>query len=93
MAAYFLMKVEKLCYFHCFPKHLPENQKRGPRSHMLRVRIFQVEVVMAHVLETGVLCPVRRHGPGACRAGLLAVGSCGHADYWAQEMSDRRAGL
>lgn len=24
---------------------------------MLRVRIFQVEVVMAHILETSVLCP------------------------------------
>lgn len=80
------MKVEKLCYFHCFPKHLRENQKRGPCSHMLRVRIFQVEVVMAHVLKP--VSSVR-----SLQGWALAVGSCGHTDYWAQDNGRPEGGL
>lgn len=54
---------------------------------MLRVRIFQVEVVMANGLETGVFCP-ELAGLGCWPWAVAGMQTTGH-----RIMADQRAGL
>lgn len=70
---------------------LPGASSRKPEAwtvpHMLRVRIFQVEVVMAHVLETSVPCP----GPAGLGCWLWVVAGIQTTGH--RIMADQRAGL